>query len=75
MTITSPKPGKLLVETAIGDTLSDEEMDRALSSRRREVDAKLKPAHEDRALGADAPLEPIHVLLAQERERFKASQG
>ena len=39
-----------------------------------EVNALLQEAYNEIASGECAPLEPLHVLLAEERERYSARQ-
>ncbi len=72
---TKPEAGRGIVETVLGDEISDEEMDRLLVQDRVEIDDLLQEAYEAKERGEFAPLEPLHVLLAEERARVKASQG
>lgn len=71
----NPRAGKGTLEAVLDDGVSDEEMDRLLAEDRDEIDALLQEAYDARARGDSAPLEPLHILLAEERARFKASQG
>lgn len=75
MRTTSPRVGKGIVEEVLDDTISDEEMDRLLADRHDEISGLLQEAYDARARGEFAPLEPLHVLLAEERARFKARHG
>ncbi|RJF87479.1 hypothetical protein D3874_11000 [Oleomonas cavernae] len=62
------------VEAILEDTVSEEEMDRLLASRHDEIGAMLEEAHQDRARGDFAPLEPLQVFLREARERFNAKR-
>jgi hypothetical protein len=75
MRTASQQIGKGIVEEGLDDTMSDEEMDFLLAEDRDEINALLQEAYDAKARGDSAPLEPLHVLLAEERARFLASQG
>jgi hypothetical protein len=40
-----------------------------------EINALLQEAYDAKERGDSAPLEPLHVLLAEERTRFSASRA
>jgi hypothetical protein len=67
--------GKGIVEAVLDDSISDEEMDDLLAEDHEEINALLQEAYDAKERGEFAPLEPLHVLLAEERARFLASQG
>jgi hypothetical protein len=69
----NPKAGKGMVETVLGDAVSDEEMDRALAARRDEVEALLKQGRDEMTRGEVALLEPLHVLLNDARKRLNSA--
>jgi hypothetical protein len=69
----NPKAGKGMVEAVHDDSVSDEEMDRALAARRDEVEALLKQGREEMARGEVAPLEPLHVFLNDARKRLNSA--
>jgi hypothetical protein len=71
----SQQIGKGIVEEVLDDAISDEEMDFLLAEDHDEINALLQEAYGAKARGESATLEPLHVLLAEERARFLASQG
>jgi hypothetical protein len=75
MSAMSPKIGKEVVENLLDDTISDGEMDRLLAEDHAEINALLREAYDAKARGESAPLEPLHILLAEERARFSAGRG
>jgi hypothetical protein len=74
MTTTNPQIGKGIVEEVLDDTISDEEMDYLLAEDHDEINSLLQEAYDAKARGESAPLEPLHILLAEERARFHASR-
>ena len=67
--------GKEIVEEVLDDTISDEEMDYLLAVDHDEINALLREAYDAKARGESAPLEPLHILLAEVRARFHANHG
>lgn len=72
MNTAGPRIGKGIVEAVLDDAVSEEEMDHLLAGRRDEVNAKLQQAHDEKARGEVAPLEPLHVVLREARERLSS---
>jgi len=70
-----PQIGKGPVGDLFDDSITDEEMDRALADAHDEIDALLQQAYDAKQRGESAPLEPLQVLLAEERIRFNASRS
>jgi hypothetical protein len=71
----TPQIAKGLVEEVLDDTISDETADGLLAEDRDEINALLQAAYDAKVRGDSAPLEPLHVLLAEERSCFSASRG
>jgi hypothetical protein len=74
MKTTDPHIGKGMVETALDDTISEEEMDRRLAVDGDEVNALLREAYDELARGECAPLEPLHVLRQEPREQARRAR-
>lgn len=70
----NPRIGQGIVEEVLDDAISDKEMNHLLAEDHDEINALLQEAYDARALGKSAPLEPLHILLAEERARFHASR-
>ncbi len=70
-----PQIEKGRVEDVLDETVSDEEMDFLLAGDHDEINALLQEAYCAKERGESAPLEPLHVLLAEERARLKAARG
>jgi hypothetical protein len=71
-----PEIGKGTADDMLGEAISDEEMDRLLADEDHdEIGALLQEAYDEVARGECAPLEPIPVLLAQMRARFRPNGG
>lgn len=61
------------IETFLNDeTVSDNEMDRLMADHIAEIDDLLQEAYDEIGRGEGEPMEPLHVLLAEERARFAA---
>jgi hypothetical protein len=74
MSAVKPKASQGIVKSILDDHVSESEMDSLLADRRGEIDAKLIEAYEDKARGDFAPLEPLHALLRDARERAKTGR-
>jgi hypothetical protein len=59
------------VASALGENVTDEEMEILLASRHDEIEALLGEAREAKERGDVAPLEPLHTFLRRARERFQ----
>jgi plasmid stabilization system protein ParE len=59
----------------LDDTISDDEMDRLFAEDHDEINALLREAYDAKDRGECARLEPLHVILAQERTRFNSSRS
>ena len=70
---TNPRIGKGIVEEVLDDMISDEEMDYLLAEGHDEINALLQEAYDAKARGESALMEPLHILLAEERACFHAS--
>ncbi len=68
-----PQIGKGLVEDVLDNTISDDQIDCLLAEDHDEINALLQEAYDAKERGDSARLEPLHVLLAEERARFNAS--
>jgi hypothetical protein len=64
-----------VVEDMLDDTISEDQIDCMLAEDHDEINALLKEAYDAKERGDSAPLEPLHVLLAEERTRFSASRA
>jgi hypothetical protein len=53
----------------------DDEIDHLVEQDHDEINDLLQQAYDARERGESAPLEPLHILLAEERARFDASRG
>jgi len=60
------------VASALGENLSDEEMDALLAARHDEIETLLEGARQAKARGETAALEPLHAFLRRARERFQS---
>jgi hypothetical protein len=67
-------PAKALFVRWVPNACRREEMDCLLAEDHREIDPLLQEAYSAKDRGDSAPLEPLHVLLAEERTRFNASR-
>jgi hypothetical protein len=72
---TNPQIAKGMIGAMLDETISEEEMDRLLAEDIDEINDLLQEAYDEKARGEFAPLEPLHILLAEERARFKANRG
>ncbi len=70
-----PQTAGGLVGDVLDDTISDDEMDRLFAEDHDEINALLREAYDAKDRGECARLEPLHVILAQERTRFNSSRG
>lgn len=59
------------VASALGENVSDEEMEALLADRHDEIEALLDEAHRAKARGDVEPLEPLHAFLRRARERLQ----
>jgi len=75
MEITHPRIETGMVEAMLDETISEADLDLRFAEGRDEINTLLQEAYDAKARGDSAPLEPLHVLLAEERARFIASQG
>ncbi len=64
-----------IVEDVFGGAISDPEMDFLLAEDHDGINVPLEDAYDAKARGESAPLEPLHILLAEDRARFLASQS
>lgn len=72
MPTTSAQPNRSRFEEILDEAISGEELDRLLASREAEIDRLLQEAYGAKERGDFAELEPLHVLLAEERAKFAA---
>lgn len=61
------------VVSALGENVSDEEMQTLLADRRDEIEGLLEEARQAKQRGDVTPLEPLHAFLRRARERFQKS--
>lgn len=61
------------VVSALGENVSDEEMQALLADSHDEIEVLLEEARQAESRGDVAPLEPLHVFLRRARERFQKS--
>jgi hypothetical protein len=59
------------VASALGENISNEEMETLLADRRDEIEALLEEAHRAKERGDVEPLEPLHAFLRRARERLQ----
>ncbi len=59
------------VASALGENVTDEEMEILLANRHDEIEALLEEARQAKKRGEVAPLEPLHAFLRRARERFR----
>lgn len=75
MKATNPQLEQGIVEAGLEGSISDEAMDHHLAEAHDEINALLQAAYDAKERGEFAPLEPLPVLLAEERARFNANRG
>jgi hypothetical protein len=71
----NPKTEKWLVDDVLDDNIAHEDLDYLSAGDRDEINALLHDANSAKDGGDSAPLEPLPVLLAEERARFNGSRG
>ena len=59
------------VASALGENVSDQEMETLLADRHEEIEGLLEAAREAKARGDVAPLEPLHEFLRRARARME----
>lgn len=59
------------VASALGENVTDAEMETLLASRHDEIESLLDEARQAKARGDMQPLEPLHAFLRRARERFR----
>lgn len=63
------------VTSALGENLTDDEMENLLAERHEEIEGLLEEARQAKARGETEPLEPLHDFLRRARERLRPPES